>query len=66
MFKILEIIWLAIGVIGVLMTCYFIVMKDRDGAIFFVIFTGIAGFKYAVHKRRRIRMEGNPNQIIKK
>ena len=57
MFKVLEIVWLVIGVIGILMTGYFIVVKDNEGAVFFIIFTLIAGIMYSVRKRQRVRYE---------
>jgi hypothetical protein len=57
MFKILEIIWLVMGFIGVSMSIYFIVTKDKQGAIYFIIFTLICGVMYAVRKRQRIKFE---------
>jgi inner membrane protein involved in colicin E2 resistance len=66
MFKILETAWLVIGLIGVIMIGYFIINKDKEGAIYFAIFTVVAGIMYSVRKRQRIRMQGNQNQISKK
>lgn len=57
MFKILEIIWLVMGFIGVGMSIYFIVTKDKQGIIYFIIFTLICGVMYAVRKRQRIKFE---------
>lgn len=59
MFKILEIIWLVLGVIGILLTGYFIIMKDNHSAIYFIIFTVICGVMYSIRKRQRLRFEGN-------
>ena len=59
MFKILEIIWLVLGVIGILLSGYFIIIKDNQSAIYFIIFTVICGVMYSVRKRQRIRFEGN-------
>ena len=56
-FRILEIIWLIMGAIGVGMCIYFIIMKDNEGAIYFLVFTGICGVMYSVRKRQRIRHE---------
>ncbi len=60
MFKVLEMIWLIIGIIGILMTGYFIIIKDKDGAVFFIIFTLVAGIMYSVRKRQRVRFEAKP------
>lgn len=57
MFKVLEMIWLIIGIIGVLMIGYFIIVKDKEGAVFFIIFTLVAGIMYSVRKRQRVRFE---------
>lgn len=57
MFKILEITWLVIGIIGILLTGYFIIMKDKQSAIYFIIFTLVAGIMYSVRKRQRTRFE---------
>ena len=57
LFKILEITWLVIGIIGILMTGYFIIVQDKEGAIYFIIFTLVAGIMYSVRKRQRVRFE---------
>ncbi|MEO6903642.1 MAG: hypothetical protein ABI315_10895 [Bacteroidia bacterium] len=57
MFKILEIIWLVMGFVGVIMSIYFIITKDKQGVIYFIIFTLICGVMYAVRKRQRIKFE---------
>ena len=56
-FKILEIIWLVLGCIGVLMCGYFIIVGDKQGAIYFIIFTLMSGLMYSVRKRQRIKFE---------
>ncbi|HSH64377.1 MAG TPA: hypothetical protein VLB84_00945 [Bacteroidia bacterium] len=58
-FKILEIIWLILGIIGIVMCGYFILIKDNHGAIYFIIFTVVCGIMYSVRKRQRIRFENN-------
>ncbi len=65
-FKILEIIWLVLGFIGVLMCGYFIIIKDNMGAIFFITFTVACGLMYSVRKRQRIKSEEKLKQISKK
>lgn len=59
MFKVLEIIWLILGAIGILLCVYFIVMKDNQSAIYFIIFTLICGVMYSVRKKQRLRYESN-------
>jgi hypothetical protein len=56
-FRILEILWLVIGCIGVLLCAYNIVAQDRGNSIFFLIFTFACGLMYAVRRRQRIKFE---------
>ena len=56
-FRILEIVWLVMGCIGVLMCAANIVAKDTRGAIYFLVFTFAAGLMYAVRRRQRIKFE---------
>jgi uncharacterized membrane protein len=63
-FKILEIIWLILGIIGILMCVYFIIMKDNQGAIYFIIFTVVCGIMYSVRKRQRLRFESNQKKSV--
>ncbi|MBA3706440.1 MAG: hypothetical protein H0W84_11255 [Bacteroidetes bacterium] len=65
-FKILEIIWLIMGCIGIIMCGYFIVMKDNQTAIYFLIFTLVCGIKYAIRKRQRIKNDASQQQNEKK
>jgi hypothetical protein len=58
-FRILEIIWLVLGFIGVLMCGYFIIIQDKQGVIYFIIFTVMCGLMYAVRRRQRMRFEAN-------
>ena len=65
-FKILEIIWLILGAIGILMCGYFIIIKDNQGANYFMIFTVACGIMYSVRKRQRLRFESNQkNKSVK-
>ena len=56
-FRILEISWLIIACVGVLMTAYFIITKDSQGSIFFLIFTFVSGIIYSIRKRQRRKYE---------
>lgn len=56
-FRVLEILWLAMGCIGVLMTAFNIMAKDTRTSLFFLIFTFACGLMYAVRRKQRIRWE---------
>lgn len=56
-FKILEIIWLIIGCIGVLMCAYSIIIKDNRSALYFLLFTVVCGIMYTIRKRQRQKYE---------
>jgi hypothetical protein len=56
-FKILEIVWLALACIGVIMCVYNIVMKDNGGAIYFFVFAIVSGLMYALRRRQRVKFE---------
>jgi len=55
--KILEIIWLIIGFVGVLMCAYSIIVKDNRSALYFLVFTVVSGIMYSVRKRQRQKHE---------
>lgn len=57
MFRILEIIWLVMGCIGIVMCSYSIITKDILGAKYFLIFTLVCGIVYAIRRRQRIKYE---------
>jgi uncharacterized membrane protein YfcA len=56
-FKILEIIWLVMGCIGVFMCIYSLVIGDNRGAIYFLAFFIVCGVMYMVRKRQRKNFE---------
>ncbi len=56
-FKILEIIWMIMGCIGILMCIYSIAISDTKGALYFLAFFAVCGIMFAVRKRQRIRFE---------
>lgn len=57
MFRILEIIWLLIGLAGIGFCIYALIQGDKDQAIYFLIFTFIAGIMFSVRRRQRKREE---------
>jgi len=56
-FKILEIIWLAMGCVGIFMCIYSLIIKDNRGAIYFLAFFFVCGIMYAVRKQQRKKFE---------
>jgi hypothetical protein len=57
MFRILEIFWLVIGIVGIIMCSVCIIDKDTKGALYFLVITFAGGLMYAVRKRQRIKFE---------
>ena len=56
-FRILEILWLVMGCIGVLMCAFNIAAQDTRTSIYFLIFTFACGLMYAVRRRQRLKWE---------
>jgi hypothetical protein len=65
-FKILEIIWLLMGCIGLAMCIYSIVTHDNQGSIYFLVFVLVCGVMYSVRKRQRKKFEAAQQQEQKK
>lgn len=61
-FRILEIVWMMIAIVGICMTAYFIIIQDNEGAIFFLIFTLVAGVIYSIRKRQRKKFDAAQKQ----
>ena len=62
MFRVLEIVWLFIGLVGVVMCSYSIVTGRRHDAIYFLVVTFMSGVMYAVRKRQRKKTEEPSNK----
>lgn len=60
--KILEIIWLVIGFVGVFMCAYSIIVKDNNSALYFLVFTVVSGIMYSVRKRQRVKYEASQKE----
>ncbi len=58
-FRILEVLWLAIGAVGVASFVYAMIAEQREQAIYFLAFTIVAGVMYAVRRLQRKRAEEN-------
>jgi hypothetical protein len=56
-FRVLELLWLVMGCIGILMCAFNIVAKDTRTSIFFLIFTFACGMMYAVRRRQRLKYQ---------
>ena len=56
-FKILEIIWLLMGCVGIFMCIYSLAIKDNRGAIYFLVFFLVCGIMYYVRRRQRINFD---------
>jgi len=54
-FRVLEIIWLVLGCIGIFMCAYAFITKDNQGAVYFLVFTVVSGVMYAVRRRQRVK-----------
>lgn len=54
--RILEIVWLVIGCIGLISFTYAMVTCNKEQAIYFLVFTFVSGVMYAVRKRQRKRV----------
>lgn len=54
-FKILEMIWLFMGCVGVFMCIYSFAIKDNRGGIYFLVFFLVCGMMYYVRRRQRIK-----------
>ena len=57
MLRILEVIWLGIGIIGIVAFIYAMITGSREQAVYFLVFTFVSGVMYAVRKRQRVRAE---------
>jgi hypothetical protein len=56
-FRILEIVWLFMGCVGLIMTIYSLIIRDNKGAIYFLVFFLACGLMYAVRRKQRIKYE---------
>lgn len=58
------------GFVGLFMFIYAMVMGDRTGAIYFLVFFIVCGLMYSVRRKQRIRFNQNkdtsPRDVAKK
>jgi hypothetical protein len=60
--KILEISWLIIAIAGIVMGAYKMSTTGWGDAIYFFIFTVVAGIFYFIRRKQRIKMEQQENE----
>lgn len=56
-FKILEIIWLVAALASAVIAVYFLIIKDNEGALYFVFVFIIASIMYLLRKHQRKNQE---------
>lgn len=56
-FKILEIIWLVAALASAVIAVYFLIIKDNEGALYFVFVFIIASIMYLLRKHQRKTQE---------
>ena len=56
-FRILEIVWLFMGCVGLIMCIYSLIVGDNKGGIYFLVFFLACGLMYAVRRKQRIKYE---------
>lgn len=61
-FRILELVWLFMGCVGILMCIYSIIIGDNKGAIYFLVFFLASGLMYAVRRKQRMKYEASEKQ----
>jgi hypothetical protein len=64
-FRILEIVWLFMGCVGIIMCVVSIVTGDNKGSMFFLVFTFACGLMYAVRRKQRVKFEASEKQKMK-
>ena len=64
--RILELVWLGMTIIGFGSFIYAMLAPRRDQAIYFIVFTFIAGIMYMVRKGQRKRVEADMQNKPKK
>jgi uncharacterized membrane protein YfcA len=55
LFKFLERLWLAGGIVGILGCVFFLIQKDNDSALFFFAFFILSGVIYYVRRKQSKR-----------
>jgi hypothetical protein len=61
-FRILELVWLFMGCVGVIMCAFSIISGDNRGSIYFLVFTFACGLMYAVRRKQRMKFDASQKQ----
>ena len=61
-FRILELVWLFMGCVGVIMCTFSIIRGDNRGSIYFLVFTFACGLMYAVRRKQGMKFEASQKQ----
>ena len=56
-FRVMEIIWLITAIVCVVISVYFLIIKDTDSALYFVFVFIIAAIMYLLRKHQRKTQE---------
>ncbi len=56
-FRILEIVWLIMTFVGLFMFIYSMVVSDRTGAIYFLVFFIVCGIMFSARRRQRKKFD---------
>ncbi len=62
MLRVLEMVWLVIGLVGLGSFVYAMLSGHKDKGIYMLVMTFIAGLMFAVRRKQRKRAEGDANQ----
>jgi hypothetical protein len=62
MLRVLELVWLAVGFVGLAAFVYAMVSGRRDQGIYFLVLTFVSGVMFAVRRRQRKRAEADTDK----
>lgn len=61
--RILEICWLIIAIAGIVLGAYQFYVGNSEHALYFYIFTAVAGIFYYMRRKQRLRLEKQENDL---
>jgi hypothetical protein len=62
MINILEKAWLVIAILAICIGTFMLIKGAKEDAIYFYVFTLVAGIFYFIRRKQRIRMHSEQNQ----
>lgn len=57
MLRILETVWLFIGIAGIVLCIYSLINSDKQQAVYFLVFTAVSAIMFYVRRRQRKDLE---------